>query len=394
MHTLERADLIVVGAGFYGATIAERAAADGLRVLVVDRRPHAAGNAFSEPDPATGIEVHRYGPHLFHTSSEAVWHYLGRFTAFNDFVYFGRTVHAGQSYSLPVNLSTICQFFGRHMAPDAARALIEGQREVPAGREPANLEEKALSLIGRPLYEAFIRGYTMKQWQTDPRLLPPGVITRLPVRFTFDGRYFSDRFQGQPLDGYPAIFARMLASPLIELRLGIDWLDLRRMAPAAPPVVYTGAIDRYFDYAEGELGWRTTGFDTEVLPTGDFQGTAIVNYADPEVAFTRITEYRHLHPERAHPPDRTIIVREYPRFAGRHDEPFYPIDRPEDRQVLARYRVRAAREQRVWFGGRLGTYTYLDMHQAIALALRDWGTIRARWFGHPAAPNEAAAPTA
>ncbi|WP_374624088.1 UDP-galactopyranose mutase [Devosia sp.] len=386
MHALEHADLIVVGAGFYGATIAERAAAEGLRVLVVDRRSHVAGNAFSAPDPATGIEVHRYGPHLFHTSNEEVWAYLGRFARFNAFVFHGRALHAGQSFSLPVNLSTICQFFGRHMTPDEARALIEGQREVPAGREPDNLEEKALSLIGRPLYEAFIRGYTMKQWQTDPRDLPPGVITRLPVRFTFDGRYFSDRFQGQPLDGYPALFAHMLADPRIDVRLGIDWLDLRRTAPAATPVVYTGAIDRYFDYSEGELGWRTTGFASEVVETGDFQGTAIVNYADLDVEFTRITEYRHLHPERSYPRDRTVIVREFPRFAGRGDEPFYPIDRPADRQVLARYRARAALEARVWFGGRLGTYTYLDMHQAIALALRDWASIRSKWFGpHPAA---------
>ncbi|MDB5540624.1 MAG: glf [Devosia sp.] len=380
MQTLDRADLIVVGAGFYGATVAERAAAAGLRVQVLDRRQHIGGNAYSEPDAATGIEVHRYGPHLFHTPNAEVWHYLGRFASFNDFVFRGRTVHAGQAYSLPINLSTICQFFGRHLSPMEARALVEEQRQEMQGREPANLEEKAISLVGRPLYEAFIRDYTMKQWQTDPRELPAAVITRLPVRYTFEGSYFSDRYQGQPLDGYPAIFEQMLGSPNIEVALGVDWHDLRHAAPAATPVVYTGPLDRYFDHAEGPLGWRTTDFETEVLPVGDYQGTVIVNYADLDVPFTRIVEYRHLHPERPYPEDRTVIVRERPRAAGRGDEPYYPIDTPADRAVLQRYRQRAASVPNVWFGGRLGTYTYLDMHQAIALALRDWGTIRSRFW--------------
>lgn len=380
MESLERADLVVVGAGFYGATIAEQAATAGLRVLLLERRAHLGGNAFSEPEPTTGIEVHRYGPHLFHTSNETVWRYLNRFTSFNDFAFRGQTVHAGQIYSLPINLATICQFFGRHLSPGEARALIEGQREAPPGRDPANLEEKALALIGRPLYEAFIRGYTMKQWQTDPRQLPASVITRLPVRYSFDGRYFSDRYQGQPLDGYPAIFERMLDSPLIETVLGADWHALQVTAQAAAPVVYTGALDRFFDYSEGLLGWRTTGFETEVVATGDYQGNAIVNYADPEVPFTRIAEYRHLHPERPYPEDRSVIVREYPRFAGRDDEPYYPIDTPADRAMLQRYRQRAEATPNVWFGGRLGTYTYLDMHQAIALALRDWPGIAARFW--------------
>jgi UDP-galactopyranose mutase len=262
------------------------------------------------------------------------------------------------------------------MSPDEARGLIASQARELGDREPANLEEKAISLIGRPLFEAFVRGYTAKQWQTDPRQLPPSVINRLPVRYTLDSRYFSDRFQGQPVAGFNAVFAKMLDNPLIETVLGVDWFDLRSAAEVTTPVVYTGPIDRYFDYSEGPLGWRTTRFESEVMATGDFQGTAVINYADEEVPYTRIAEYRHFHPERDYPADRTVIVREYAHFASANDEPFYPIDTPADRARYARYKQRAATEDNVLFGGRLGTYAYLDMHQAIAMALRDWGNLR------------------
>jgi UDP-galactopyranose mutase len=378
MDLLRNADLIVVGAGFYGATIAERASTErGLRVLLIDRRGHVGGNAWSEPDLQTGIEIHHYGPHMFHTPNATVWEYLSRFTGFNSFQLRGWSVHNGQIFPLPINLATICQFFGRKMTPGEARALIASHTEGLADRDPTNLEEKAIASIGRPLYEAFIRDYTFKQWQTDPRELPASIITRLPVRYTFDGRYFSDRFQGQPVDGYAALFARMLTNPNISIQLNTDWRDLRAQRLPQTPLIYSGPIDQYFDNAEGALSWRTTRFEPEILPTGDFQGTAMVNYADADVAFTRIAEYRHLHPERDYPPDRTIIVREYPRFASGSDEPFYPIGTAEDRACHARYKARAAGEQNVLFGGRLATYAYLDMHQAIALALRDWAAMSA-----------------
>jgi UDP-galactopyranose mutase len=370
------ADVLIVGAGFYGATLAERIAGElGRRVLLIDRRSHIGGNSYSETDRATGIEVHRYGAHLFHTPNEEVWRYLSRFTGFSAYRYRGVTVHAGKVYSLPINLGTICQYFGRHFTPDEARALIASQAAEVAGRQPANLEEKAISLVGRPLYEAFIRGYTAKQWQTDPRELPPNIITRLPVRYTFDDRYFNDRFQGQPLDGYTAIFERMLASPLIETRLGVDFFALRNELPPDLPVIYTGPIDRYFDYSEGELSWRTVDFENEVVATGDFQGTSIMNYADEDVPYTRILEFRHFNPERNYQSERTLIAREYSRFAHRGDEPFYPIGASKDKAVLARYQARAVAEKNVHFGGRLGTYRYLDMHQAIAAALKAFETI-------------------
>jgi UDP-galactopyranose mutase len=232
-----------------------------------------------------------------------------------------------------------------------------------------NLEERAISLIGRPLYDAFVRGYTEKQWQTDPRDLPAEVISRLPVRYTFDNRYFNDPYEGLPVEGYTPWLERMAAHPRIDLALGVDFFDVRALVPERTPVVYTGALDRYFDYCEGRLGWRTLDFEREVLPVGDFQGTSVMNYGDSDVPWTRIHEFRHFHPEREYPSDRTVIVREYSRRAEPSDEPYYPIGTTQDRSVLARYRERAAAERGVYFGGRLGTYQYLDMHMAIASAL-------------------------
>ena len=377
LDMLRHADMVIVGAGFYGATIAERAANEaGLKVVIIERRSHIGGNCFSEIDPATGIEVHRYGPHIFHTSNMAVWSYINRFTTFTGYVHRPFTVHRGEAFALPINLGTICQFYRRHLTPDEARALIAGQTAELGGREPTNLEEKAISLVGRPLYEAFIRGYTRKQWQTDPRELPASIISRLPVRYTFDNRYFADTFEGMPVDGYTAIFDRMLRHENIYVVLDADWFDLKSSIPAAIPTIYTGPIDRYFDYSEGRLGWRTTEFDRTVVPTGDFQGTAMMNYADEDVAYTRIVEYQHFHPGRDRPKDRSVIVYEYPRSAGQGDEPFYPIGAPSDRSLFRKYKERADKEPNIHFGGRLATYRYLDMHQTIGSALKDWDRLK------------------
>jgi UDP-galactopyranose mutase len=364
-------DLVVVGSGFFGLTVAERCARDlGLRVLVIERRPHIGGNAYTEAEPRTGIEVHRYGAHLFHTSNERVWEYANRFTAFTGYQHRVFSVYKGRVYPLPINLGTICEYFGAVMSPDEARALIAGQAAEVTPGSAANLEQKAISLIGRPLYEAFIRGYTAKQWQTDPADLPPEIITRLPVRYTFDNRYFSDTFEGLPTDGYTPWLERMADHPRIEVQVNTEFADLRSGMVGHVPVVYTGPLDAYFGYAAGELGWRTLDFELEVLPTGDFQGTPVMNYADDDVPFTRIHEFRHFHPERAwYPEDETVIMREYSRFAVRGDEPYYPINTGADRERLLAYREMADRERGVLFGGRLGTYKYLDMHMAIASAL-------------------------
>ncbi|MFI0450837.1 UDP-galactopyranose mutase [Actinomadura sp. 6N118] len=362
-------DLVVVGSGFFGLTVAERCATDlGLRVLVLERRDHLGGNAYSEAEPETGIEIHRYGAHLFHTSNERVWEYVNKFTSFTGYQHRVYSTFKDRVYSMPINLATICEYFGRAFSPDAARALVAEQAgEITDAR---NLEEKAISLIGRPLYEAFIRGYTAKQWQTDPKDLPAEIIARLPVRYTFDNRYFNDKYEGLPVDGYTAWLERMADHPNIEVRLNTDFFEVRGDLAGQVPVIYTGPLDRYFDFAEGELGWRTLDFEMEVKPTGDFQGTPVMNYADEDVPYTRIHEFRHFHPERDwYPADKTVIMREYSRSAVRGDEPYYPINTPEDRAKLLAYRELAKGEDSVLFGGRLGTYKYLDMHMAIASAL-------------------------
>ncbi|GGS17902.1 MULTISPECIES: UDP-galactopyranose mutase [Actinokineospora] len=367
-------DLVIVGSGFFGLTIAERTATQlGKRVLVLERRAHIGGNAYSEPEPETGIEVHKYGAHLFHTSNKRVWDYVNQFTEFTNYQHRVFAKYQGQVYAFPMNLALINQFFGKSHTPDEARALIAEQASEIKTEDAQNLEEKAISLIGRPLYEAFIKGYTAKQWQTDPKELGAAIITRLPVRYTFDNRYFTDTYEGLPVDGYTAWLEKMADHPNIEVRLNVDYFDVREHIPAGTPTIYTGPVDRYFDYAEGELGWRTLDFEMEVVPTGDFQGTSVMNYNDRDVPYTRIHEFRHFHPERTnYPTDKTVIVREYSRFAESGDEPYYPINTPEDRDKLARYRElakREAAERNVLFGGRLGTYQYLDMHMAIGSAL-------------------------
>ena len=377
-------DLLVVGSGFFGLTIAERTATElGKRVLVVERRSHLGGNAYSEPEPTTGIEVHRYGAHLFHTSNKRVWDYVRRFTDFTGYQHRVFAMHDGQAYQFPMGLGLVSQFFGRYYSPDEARSLITEQASEIDTAAAQNLEEKAISLIGRPLYEAFVKGYTAKQWQTDPKELPASTISRLPVRYTFDNRYFNDTYEGLPVDGYTAWLQNMAADDRIEVRTDTDWFDVRddlRAASPSAPVVYTGPLDRYFDYACGHLGWRTLDFELEVLDCGDFQGTPVMNYNDPDVPFTRIHEFRHFHPERDYPTDKTVIMREYSRFASADDEPYYPINTEADRAMLADYRARAKAETAssgVLFGGRLGTYQYLDMHMAIASALNMFDNVLA-----------------
>lgn len=369
MTLFDNADLIIVGAGFYGMTIAERAASEGFRVAVVDKRDHIGGNAYTYADPATGIEIHKYGPHVFHTNSEQIFRYLSKFTEWESYEQRTWSVSKGRAYPMPINLATICLFNNRVMSPAEARAWVaENAREIT---EPRNLEEKAISLIGRPLYETFVKGYTLKQWQTDPSELPAEIITRLPVRFNYDNRYFNDTYQCMPKDGYTAIFEKMSATRRISVHLGLDWFDLDAQARPPAPVVYTGAIDRYFDYRFGVLGWRTIDLQLETLAIEDFQGCSVMNYADADVPWTRLSEFKHFHPGRAYEP-RTVIAREFSRFASEKDDPYYPINLVEDKARYHAYRELAEQQDDVFFGGRLGTYRYLDMHQAIGAALSAW----------------------
>ena len=369
------ADLVVVGSGLFGLTIAEQAATElGLKVALLDRRSHIGGNAYSEKEKQTGIEVHRYGAHLFHTSNERVWEYVNRFTDFTNYVHRVYTHHNGIVYPMPINLGTINQFFNAAYSPAEAKALIAEQAGELAGTDPQNLNDKGISLIGRPLYEAFIKHYTAKQWQTPPEELPASIISRLPVRYTYDNRYFNDKYEGLPVDGYAAWLERMAAHPNIEVHLNTDFFESgheysRENVLGQIPVVYTGPVDRYFDYAEGDLSWRTIDLEEEVLPIEDFQGCSVMNYPDTDVPFTRIHEFRHFHPERDYTKDATVIMREFSRFANKGDEPYYPVNTAVDREKLLAYRDLAKGEDNVLFGGRLGTYKYLDMHMAIASAL-------------------------
>ncbi|CAN5171869.1 MAG: UDP-galactopyranose mutase [Nocardioides sp.] len=363
-------DLVIVGSGFFGLTIAERAASElGLTVLILERRSHLGGNAYSEREPETGIEVHKYGAHLFHTSNERVWEYVNRFTAFTNYSHRVFGTYDGQVYSLPMNLNLINVFFGRSHTPDQARALIAEQASEIRTEDATNLEEKAISLIGRPLYEAFIKGYTSKQWQTDPTELSADIITRLPVRYNFDNRYFNDKYEGLPVDGYTAWLERMADHPNITVLTDTDFFDVADRYKGAVPIVYTGPVDEYFSNSEGRLSWRTVDLEAEVVEVDDFQGCAVMNYNDADVAWTRIHEFKHFHPERTHLPGKTVIVHEYSRFATDDDEPYYPINTAEDRAKLMKYRELAKAEPMVLFGGRLGTYQYLDMHMAIGAAL-------------------------
>lgn len=370
-------DLIVVGAGLFGLTVAREMAVAGRKVLIIDKRDHIGGNAHSTFDPETNIEVHEYGSHIFHTNNERVWNYVNRFTSFTRYEHRVYANHRGEVYPLPINLGTINQFFRAAYSPDEARALI-AQLAGEIDTEPMNLEQKAISLIGRPLYEAFIKGYTEKQWEVPTDLLPPHIITRLPVRYSYDNRYFNDAYQGLPDKGYAAWMENMTAHPNIEVRLNADFFD--RSQPVNKdevvgnvPVVYTGSIDQYFGYEEGHLTWRTLRLDREIVNTRDFQGCPVMNYSDIGVPFTRIHEFRHYHPEREdeHDQDRSIIMREYPGFSVGGEDAYYPVNTAIDRTRLGLYRRRVTQEKRrlVWFGGRLGTYQYLDMHMAVGSAL-------------------------
>lgn len=370
---------LVVGAGFYGAVTAERIAEDlGERVLVIDRRDHIGGNSFSYRDPETGIDIHKYGSHIFHTSNEKVWSYLQRFTHFNNYRHRVLTRHNGRIFTMPINLDTINSFFGQDLTPEQAERFIAEKVSLNRNDSPANLEEKAKSLIGEELYNAFIRGYTQKQWETEPTALPANIITRLPFRFNYNDFYFNDVYEGIPKDGYGRIFENMLNHRNIEVNLNIDFFEMRSQIPKDCTVIYTGPIDKYFEYKFGKLGWRTTDFEWQRHTTADVQGTSVINYPDLDVTFTRIHEFKHFQPERLGEMRGSITAKEYSRFAKENDVPYYPINTSEDKATFARYRELAEKEPNVVFGGRLGNYVYVDMHQAIAMALNNFEQLKRR----------------
>lgn len=373
---MQQIDVIVAGAGIWGCTVARTLAEAGLRALVLEKRAAVGGNVRCETDPETGIEIHAYGSHIFHTHRDDVWAFVNRFATFNGYQHKVLARHRGRTYFLPLGLALVNQFYGLDLTPAELPAFIAREAAkggAADGGGAPNFETQAISFVGRPLYEAFIRDYTRKQWGTDPRNLSADIIRRLPVRASYDVNYFPDYRQGIPLAGYNALFDRMLDHPNVSVACKVDWLAWRAAHPALAglPVFYSGPIDALFGYRFGPLPWRSLRFERAREAVRDYQGTSVVNYTGAEVPFTRIHEFKHFHPEDAAVMSSasTIICREYPKAWQPGDEPYYPVDTPEARALLARYRAEAEKAPNLVVGGRLGGYRYLDMDRSVEDAL-------------------------
>jgi UDP-galactopyranose mutase len=353
----------MAGAGLSCAVIARELAERGHRITIHETRPHVAGNCHTERDAGSGVMVHVYGPHIFHTDDEEVWTLVNRYMEFKPYVNRVKATARGQVFSLPINLHTINQFFGKTFSPAEARAFIESQADTSI-TDPQSFEEQALRFIGRELYEAFFKGYTLKQWEVDPQRLPASILKRLPVRFNYNDNYFAHRFQGMPAEGYTLMVERMLDHPNIRVHLG------SALKPADvgqyDHVFWSGPLDAFYGHADGRLPYRTLDFE-RFEGEGDVQGCAVMNYNDVDVPFTRITEHKHFSPWEEHA--RSVCYREFSRSCGENDVPYYPVHLTEGDQVLKVYQARAAQEQGVTFVGRLGTYRYMDMDVTIRAAL-------------------------
>ena len=367
-------DYLIVGAGLYGATIAQKAAEAGKKVLVIDKRPHIAGNIYTED--IEGIHVHHYGAHIFHTNNTEVWNYVNKFATFNRFTNSPVANYKGELYSLPFNMYTFNKMWGV-VTPEEAAAKIEEQKKEAGITDPKNLEEQAISLVGTDIYEKLIKGYTEKQWGRPCTELPAFIIKRLPVRLTFDNNYFNALYQGIPVGGYTKLVANMLHG--IEVKLNCDYLANKAELDAlADKVIYTGPIDAYFDYQLGNLEYRSVRFETEVLDKPNFQGNAAMNYTDRETPWTRIIEHKWFQfgkDDEGRDLPKTVISREYSSEWKPGDEPYYPVNDAKNGALYQQYKALADQEPKVIFGGRLGEYKYYDMDAVIASALNKWKTL-------------------
>ena len=366
-RTMKKYDYLVVGTGLFGATFAYEAAKRGKRVKVIEKRDHIAGNIYTKE--VDGIQVHQYGAHIFHTSNKEVWDYVNQFAEFNRYTNSPVANYKGEMYSLPFNMNTFSQMWGVR-TPAEAMAKINEQRQEMAGKEPQNLEEQAISLIGRDIYEKLIKGYTEKQWGQKATELPAFIIRRLPVRLVYDNNYFNDTYQGIPVGGYTQIVEKMLDSDLIDVETGVDFFDKKdEYLKDYPKIVFTGMIDQFFDYQLGELQYRSLRFETEEKNVGNYQGNAVINYTDAETPYTRIIEHKHFEFGKGDK-DKTVITREYRADWHRGDEPYYPINNQRNNELYKQY-AKLASEQanNVIFGGRLGQYRYYNMDQVLHAAL-------------------------
>jgi len=365
---------LIVGSGFFGSVIAERLANDmGERVLVIEKKNHIGGMCFSPRDRKTGIEYHKYGTHIFHTDNREVWEYINRFTEFNGYFHQVLTTHNNKVYQMPINLETINSFYGLNLKPFEVKNFLRPKVGKVKKKGPFNFEEKAISLVGEDLYGAFIRGYTKKQWRSDPSVLPESILMRLPFRTNYNESYYSSRWQGVPLMGYTEIFNKMLKHKNIILRLGTDYFTIRRKIPKSVLIIYSGPIDRFFGYRFGRLEWRSLRFTKEVIGVDDYQGTSVMNFADEDIPYTRIHEPKHLHPERKYNRSRTLVIKEF-SIPGEGRDPYYPVGDLKNQKLLSLYRQELMKLKNVVIGGRLGDYKYYDMHNVIAGALQTYSS--------------------
>ncbi|MBP2056943.1 UDP-galactopyranose mutase [Lactobacillus colini] len=364
--------ILIVGSGLYGAVFAHEATKRGHQVTVIEKRNHIAGNIYTEE--IDGIQVHKYGAHIFHTSNKKVWDYIQQFAEFNRYTNSPVANYKGHMYNLPFNMNTFSEMWGVR-TPQEAMDKINEQRKEIAGKEPQNLEEQAISLIGRDIYEKLIKGYTEKQWGRKATDLPPFIIKRLPVRLTYDNNYFNDDYQGIPKGGYTQIVEKMLDNPNITVKLNTDFFDKKdEYLKSFDKIVYTGPIDQFFDYKLGHLEYRSLRFETEEKNVGNYQGNAVINYTEAEIPYTRIIEHKHFEFGKGDE-DKTIITREYPAEWKPGDEPYYPVNDDKNNELYAEYKDLADKEDKVIFGGRLGQYKYYNMDQVIAASLeafRKW----------------------
>ena len=355
-------DYLIVGSGWYGAVCAHELTQRGFNCLVIDKRDHIGGNSFTKEE--NGVLVHKYGAHIFHTNDDNIWEYVNRFAKFNNFINSPLAFAYGKMYNLPFNMNTFYQVWGLSNPADV-KAKIESDKIIR--RRPKNLEEQAISLVGKEIYELFIKGYTEKQWGVESSKLPADIIKRLPVRLTYDNNYFRDKYQGIPIGGYTVIFEKLLQN--IEVKLNTDYFEFIEERPnIAKKTIYTGPIDRYFDYSFGRLDYRSLRFENETLKESNFQGNAVVNYTTHEEKFTRIIEHKHFALDSESP--NTIITKEYPSNYDGSNEPYYPINDKQNSELYKKYKTISKSEKHVVFGGRLAEYRYYDMHQVIASALK------------------------
>ena len=369
---------LIAGCGFWGAVLAERIATVlDEKVLIIDKKNHIGGASYSETDSQTGINVHKYGSHIFHTKSQKVWDYINRFSDFNDYKHRVLVKHKDKIYPFPINLKTINSFYNLNLSSSQAEEFIKNETLKSNIKDPKNFEEKAISLVGEKLYNSFIKNYSEKHWGIDPKFLPKELFSRIPLRINDDSNYFLNEFQGIPVKGYDNLFKNLLSDKNIELLLNTDYFEIKNEIPSSCKIIYSGEIDKFFNYKYGNLSWRSLHFESQILDVQNYQGTSVMNFSDIEIPYTRIHEFKHFMPEKTEifNSKKTIIAFEYPKNYAINSEAFYPVNTEKDKEIYQKYLKEASQNQNLIVGGRLGLYRYLNMDKTVEDALSTFETI-------------------